>query len=138
MTSARQNAPESTIDRRGLDLHCEVVWSKKGKVDLMAGAASRKREPSQLGGLTLQAVLVESQTSDFAGRLKHVTARFSEAAMIPRILSALLLLRMASPSWAQSLDLLIRNGSVLDVSGSRAKEVDIGIRGDRVVSLEKT
>jgi hypothetical protein len=31
----------------------------------MAGAASRKREPSQLGGLTLQAVLVDSQTSDF-------------------------------------------------------------------------
>jgi hypothetical protein len=58
--------------------------------------------------------------------------------MIPRILSALLLLCMASPSWARSLDLLIRNGSVLDVSGSWAKEVDIGIRGDMVVSLEKT
>ena len=73
MTSARQNAAESTIDRRGLDLHCEVVWSKKGKVNLMAGAASRKREPSQLGGLTLQAVLVDSQTSDFRfkGLLRH-------------------------------------------------------------------
>src|ERR1700722_16942347 len=59
----------------------------------------------------------------------------SEAAMIPRILSALLLLCMASPSWAQSLDLLIRNGSVPDGSGSPAKEVDIGIRGDRVVFI---
>ena len=55
--------------------------------------------------------------------------------MIPRILSALLLLSLASPTWAQNLDLLIRNGSVLDGSGSPAKQVDIGIRGDRVVLI---
>ena len=57
--------------------------------------------------------------------------------MIPRILSALLLLYLTSSSWAQSLDLLIRNGSVLDGSGAPAKQVDIGIRGDRVVLIEK-
>jgi N-acyl-D-amino-acid deacylase len=57
--------------------------------------------------------------------------------MIPRILTALLLLSLTSPSWAQSLDLLIRNGSVLDGSGSPAKQVDIGIRGDRVVLIGK-
>ena len=57
--------------------------------------------------------------------------------MIPRILSALLILYMASPSRAQSLDLVIRNGSVLDGSGSPAQEVDIGIRGDRVVLIGK-
>jgi N-acyl-D-amino-acid deacylase len=60
-----------------------------------------------------------------------------EAAMIPRILSALLILYMASPSRAQSLDLVIRNGSVLDGSGSPAQQVDIGIRGDRVVLIGK-
>ena len=57
--------------------------------------------------------------------------------MIPRILSALLILYVASPSWAQSLDLVIRNGSVLDGSGSPAQQVDIGIRGDRVVLIGK-
>ncbi len=57
--------------------------------------------------------------------------------MIPRILSALVFLYLASPAWAQSLDLLIRNGSVLDGSGSPAKQVDIGIRGDRVVLIGK-
>jgi N-acyl-D-amino-acid deacylase len=61
-----------------------------------------------------------------------------EAAMIPRILSALLILYMASPSRAQSLDLVIRNGSVLDGSGSPAQQVDIGIRGDRVVLIGKS
>ena len=62
---------------------------------------------------------------------------FRRAAMIPRILSALLLLYLTSSSWAQSLDLLIRNGSVLDGSGAPAKQVDIGIRGDRVVLIGK-
>ncbi len=57
--------------------------------------------------------------------------------MIPRILSALLLLYAASPSRAQKLDLVIRNGSVLDGSGSPAQQVDIGIRGDRVVLIGK-
>jgi N-acyl-D-amino-acid deacylase len=57
--------------------------------------------------------------------------------MIPKILSALLLLFLAIPSWAQNLDLLIRNGSVLDGSGSPFKQVDIGIRGDRVVLMGK-
>jgi N-acyl-D-amino-acid deacylase len=60
-----------------------------------------------------------------------------EAAMIPRILSVLLLLYLTSSAWAQSLDLVIRNGSVLDGSGSPAKQVDIGIRGDRVVLIGK-
>jgi N-acyl-D-amino-acid deacylase len=57
--------------------------------------------------------------------------------MIPRVLSALLILYMASPLRAQSLDLVIRNGSVLDGSGSPAQLVDIGIRGDRVVLIGK-
>jgi N-acyl-D-amino-acid deacylase len=60
-----------------------------------------------------------------------------EAAVISRILSGLLILYMASPSWAQNLDLVIRNGSVLDGSGSPAQQVDIGIRGDRVVLIGK-
>ncbi|HET6219266.1 MAG TPA: amidohydrolase family protein, partial [Acidobacteriaceae bacterium] len=61
-----------------------------------------------------------------------------EAAIILRILSALLVLYLAIPSWAQSLDLVIRNGSVLDGSGSPARQVDIGIRGDRVVLIGKS
>jgi N-acyl-D-amino-acid deacylase len=60
-----------------------------------------------------------------------------EAVVIPRILSALLILYLASPSWAQNLDLVIRNGSVFDGSGSPAQQVDIGIRGDRVVLIGK-
>jgi N-acyl-D-amino-acid deacylase len=58
--------------------------------------------------------------------------------MIPRILSALFIVCLASPSQAQSLDLLIRNGSVLDGSGSPAKQVDIGIRRDRIVQVGKS
>jgi len=37
---------------------------------------------------------------------------------------------------AQQLDLLIRNGSVLDGSGSPAIHADIGIAGDRIVLIE--
>ena len=36
---------------------------------------------------------------------------------------------------AQKLDLLIRNGSVLDGSGRPARQMDVGIRGDRIVVL---
>jgi N-acyl-D-amino-acid deacylase len=57
--------------------------------------------------------------------------------MILKLLSALLLLCLASPAWSQTLDLLIRNGSVLDGSGSPAQQVDIGIRGDRIVVMAK-
>ncbi len=69
---------------------------------------------------------------------KYLPARFLETAMIPKILSAVLILYVASSSWGQSLDLVIRNGSVLDGSGSPAKQVDIGIRGDRVVLIGKS
>ena len=37
---------------------------------------------------------------------------------------------------AQQLDLVIRNGSVLDGSGSPAVHADIGILGDRIVLIE--
>ena len=49
--------------RRRLALHFEVVWSKKGKENPMAGAARRKREPARLEGLTFP-VLVDSETPD--------------------------------------------------------------------------
>ena len=72
--------------------------------------------------------------------LNITNCTFLEAAVIHRILSGLLILYMymASASWAQSLDLVIRNGSVLDGSDSPAKQVDIGIRGDRVVVIGKS
>ena len=37
------------------------------------------------------------------------------------------------PAFGQDLDLLIRNGQVIDGSGSPARAADIGIRGDRIV-----
>jgi N-acyl-D-amino-acid deacylase len=63
--------------------------------------------------------------------------RILETAMIPGILRGLLFLCVATPLVAQNLDILIRNGSVLDGSGSPAQRVDIGIRADRVVLIEK-
>jgi hypothetical protein len=63
MTSARQNVLETKTDRRRVALHFEVVWSKKGKENPMAGAARRKREPARLEGLTFP-VLVDSETPD--------------------------------------------------------------------------
>ena len=96
MTSARQNALESTIDRRGLDLHCEVVWSKKGKVNLMAGAASRKREPSQLGGLTLQAVPVDSKRLIFDSSVCRGIPSLAAAPEDPQIRRLLLYLQHLS------------------------------------------
>jgi N-acyl-D-amino-acid deacylase len=57
--------------------------------------------------------------------------------VIFRPLQTLLILLISLPLGAQKvtqdLDILIRNGSVLDGSGSAARHVDIGIRGDRIV-----
>jgi N-acyl-D-aspartate/D-glutamate deacylase len=47
------------------------------------------------------------------------------------------LLIAASALFSQELDILIRNGSVLDGSGSAAVRVDIGITGDRIVLIGK-
>jgi N-acyl-D-amino-acid deacylase len=47
------------------------------------------------------------------------------------------LLIAASALFSQELDILIRNGSVLDGSGSAAVRVDIGITGDRIVLVGK-
>jgi N-acyl-D-aspartate/D-glutamate deacylase len=53
--------------------------------------------------------------------------------MPPLFFSALCL--CASTVFAQDFDLLIRNGSVIDGSGSEAVKTDIGISGDRIVFL---
>ncbi len=42
---------------------------------------------------------------------------------------------LASHSFAQYLDLIIRGGSLIDGSGSPATKTDIGIKGDRVVFI---
>ncbi|HYL75850.1 MAG TPA: amidohydrolase family protein [Bryobacteraceae bacterium] len=55
--------------------------------------------------------------------------------MTRRVVLAFLL--AASALIAQDLDVLIRNGSVLDGSGSAATKVDIGISGDRIVFIGK-
>jgi hypothetical protein len=67
MLHAQQN-DERSAERAGIedywrrtDLHFEVVWVRQCD----GRPARRKREPSQLGGLTFQAELVDSQTSDF-------------------------------------------------------------------------
>ena len=64
MANSQQNVLESKNDQQRMDLHFEVRWSRQGE-NLMAGAARRKRERSQLGGSMFQTVLVNSQTSDF-------------------------------------------------------------------------
>jgi hypothetical protein len=64
MTSVRQNVLETKTDRRRVALHFEVVWSKKGKENPMAGAAGRKREPARLEGLTFPVLVAKS--ADFA------------------------------------------------------------------------
>ncbi|MFZ1943208.1 MAG: D-aminoacylase [Acidobacteriaceae bacterium] len=62
--------------------------------------------------------------------------------MIFRTLQTLLVLVISIPLVAQqatrTLDILIRNGSVLDGSGTPARHVDIGIRGDRIVAIGKS
>src|ERR1700722_228462 len=63
MTSARQNVLEMKSDRRRAALHFEVVWSRKGKRNPIAGSARRKREPARSEGLTFP-VLVDSETPD--------------------------------------------------------------------------
>lgn len=57
--------------------------------------------------------------------------------MLLRLCRILLLFCCITPLFAQKLDVLIRNGSVLDGSGSPARLMDIGIRGDRIVVLAK-
>jgi N-acyl-D-amino-acid deacylase len=52
--------------------------------------------------------------------------------MLDLMLRRLLLLFPASVLFAQNLDILIRNGSVLDGSGSAAVSADIGVSGDRI------
>jgi N-acyl-D-aspartate/D-glutamate deacylase len=53
-----------------------------------------------------------------------------------RFAAVLLLTTPAFAQTAQQLDLVIRNGSVLDGSGSPAIHADIGILGDRIVLIE--
>jgi len=65
MTSAQQNVLESKTDRRRMDLHFEVVWSKDWQDNVMAAPLKESVVLSQLGGLTFQTVLVDSQTLDF-------------------------------------------------------------------------
>ncbi|HEY8997716.1 MAG TPA: amidohydrolase family protein, partial [Edaphobacter sp.] len=50
-----------------------------------------------------------------------------------RLLAAASLAFFLALSHAQQLDLLIRNGSVVDGSGTPAHTTDIGITGDRIV-----
>lgn len=52
-----------------------------------------------------------------------------------RLLAAASLLVALSTSQAKQLDLLIRNGLVVDGTGSAARKVDIGITGDRIVLI---
>src|SRR4029077_12453796 len=40
-----------------------------------------------------------------------------------------------SPIWAQAFDVLIKNGTVYDGTGTAGQQVDLGIRGDRVAAL---
>ena len=71
MLHAQQNDERSAeragikTDSNGWTQLLRCVGLGRRKEDLIAGAARRKREPSQLGGLTFQTVLVDSQTSDF-------------------------------------------------------------------------
>jgi len=54
-----------------------------------------------------------------------------------RLCRILLLLCCVASLHAQKLDVLIRNGSVLDGSGRPARRMDVGIRGDRIVVLAR-
>ena len=64
MTNAQQNELETKADQQRMDSPFEVDWLKKGKVNPMAGAARRKREPARLDVLTFP-VLVDAETPDF-------------------------------------------------------------------------
>jgi hypothetical protein len=65
MTSAQQNVLELKTDRRRMDSPFEVRGSRQVERESEGRSARRKQEQSQLGGLTFQTVLVNSQTSDF-------------------------------------------------------------------------
>ena len=49
------------------------------------------------------------------------------------LISALLL--FSSASFAQDFDTVIANGRIVDGSGNPSYEADVGIRGDRIVSI---
>src|SRR5262249_58752060 len=49
-------------------------------------------------------------------------------------LAALVLITTAAPA-AERLDLIVRNGTVYDGTGSPGRAVDVGVRGDRIVAV---
>ncbi|MDP4941310.1 MAG: amidohydrolase family protein, partial [OM182 bacterium] len=67
-------------------------------------------------------------------RLRAAENLFSVRLIIFSALSSLLLL-FSSASLAQDFDTIIANGRIVDGSGNPWYEADVGIRGDRIVSI---
>ena len=65
MANSQQNVLESKTDQQRMDLHFEAAWPKVGKRIRWQEPLDEREIVSQLGGLTIQIVLVNSQSLIF-------------------------------------------------------------------------
>ena len=63
------------------------------------------------------------------------TRNFASVTLIARCALSFSLLLFSSASSAQDFDTIIANGRIVDGSGNPWYEADVGIRGDRIVSI---
>ena len=65
----------------------------------------------------------------------RTTRNFASVTLIARCTLSFSLLLFSSASSAQDFDTIIANGRIVDCSGNPWYEADVGIRGDRIVSI---
>ena len=65
----------------------------------------------------------------------RTTRNFVSVTLITRCALSFSLLLFSSASSAQDFDTIIANGRIVDGSGNPWYEADVGIRGDRIVSI---
>jgi N-acyl-D-amino-acid deacylase len=76
-----------------------------------------------------------AEPSDYLAMRRLLDTRRAKGAMLLKrvLFAATVLLITSAPATAQDLDILIRNGTVVDGSGSPAYKADVGIAGDYIV-----
>ena len=96
--------------------------------DLKMCSISRRKTACVFGDPSRRGLRIDRQRLRAAGYFISNTLTTQIA-----LISALLL--FSSASFAQNFDIIIANGRIVDGSGNLRYKADVGIRGDRIVSI---